>query len=305
MSFVNITGSLIAIALIRTRPTSPEARRNPGPIINTSVISHSEFWSIATSLIVAVVGYAGPFYFITQYMTLQFPNLPADSLATTTPLMILSFAVCAGRGLVGLCSDYLGAVNTYILVFISSGVVQLSLWLTVGSYAHACVFAAMYGLVAPGYLGLIPQIVVTLFGPTSLASNVGVLLLFNGPGNLVSGPLGGALFDMTHGTTWKWMIVVFGSLQILGGLTACWGELWRYVAHSSEVQDQPPAVVEDLGRYIRACIHVCTNSTYRTVDFAMCTVQYILYFCTSRTVSSIASHSQCQSLSFHLHLTIR
>lgn len=64
-------------------------------------------------------------------------------------------------------------MNTFILCFFLSGVVQLCLWLTASSFASVLVFAVVFGLVAPGYMGIIPQIIVQLFGPTNLATNVG------------------------------------------------------------------------------------------------------------------------------------
>lgn len=222
MSFVNLVAMLIAVSLIRTRPTSPEAQKKRGPLINMAIFGHSEFWSVAISLLVGVIGYPAPFFFMNQYMATTFPNI-TDPMMITAPLTILSFSVAVGRGLVGFCSDAIGSMNTYIGVFIISGIIQFALWLNVNSFALACVFACIYGLVAPGYLGLMPQIVVTIFGPHSLASNTGILLLFNGPGNLIAGPLGGALFDVTGRTTWKYMIICMGSIQILGGLICCWG----------------------------------------------------------------------------------
>lgn len=113
-----------------------------------------------------------------------------------------------------------------------SGVVQLCLWLTASSFASVLVFAVVFGLVAPGYMGIIPQIIVQLFGPTNLATNVGILLLFNGPGNLMGGPIGGALFDASGRTSFKYMIITSGCLQIAGGLITCWARFktsrkWR------------------------------------------------------------------------------
>jgi predicted MFS family arabinose efflux permease len=220
MSFVNLAGMLVSIALIRTRPTSPEASHGRGSLINVAAFKHSEFWSIAMSLVVGILGYGVPFTFLTQWVALHFPD--ASTMGMTAPLTILSFSVIVGRGLVGLAADKVGALNTYICVLVLSGVIQLSLWLTAKSYASVCVFGVMYGLVAPGYLGILPQIVVTLFGPAELASNVGLLLLFNSPGNLVAGPMGGAIYDATGRTTFKYMIITMGALQIVGGLIACW-----------------------------------------------------------------------------------
>lgn len=51
-----------------------------------------------------------------------------------------------------------------------------------------------------------------------------ILLLFNGPGNLMGGPIGGALFDASGRTSFKYMIITSGCLQIAGGLITCWGE---------------------------------------------------------------------------------
>lgn len=51
-----------------------------------------------------------------------------------------------------------------------------------------------------------------------------ILLLFNGPGNLMGGPIGGALYDASGRTSFKYMIITGGCLQIAGGLIICWGE---------------------------------------------------------------------------------
>lgn len=142
-------------------------------------------------------------------------------------------------------ADLLGPMNTFILCFFFSGVIQLCLWLTASSFASLLVFAIAFGLIAPGYLGIIPQIIVQLFGPTNLATNVGcvfamdyyvlgpkltskhrILLLFNGPGNLIGGPIGGALYEASGKTSFKYMIVTGGCLQIAGALTVCWGEYY-------------------------------------------------------------------------------
>lgn len=247
MSFVNLFGMAIAIALIRTRPTSPEAGRGRGPLVNKAVLGHSEFWSIACSLLIGILGYGAPFTFLSQWVGQHFPN--STPMQITAPFTILTFCVAVGRALVGWAADFIGAINTFILVLVLSGVVQFALWLTASSYASICVFGAIYGLVAPGYLGLLPQIVVTLFGPAELASNTGLLLLFNSPGNLVSGPMGGALYDSTGGTSFKWTIIAMASLQVAGGIIALWGECDATIILTfSEVQDQPSSLRENIGR---------------------------------------------------------
>lgn len=222
MSFINLSAMLVSIFLIRTRPTAPEARAARGPLFNGAVFRLSEFWSIALSLLIAIIGYSTPYTFLASWVAERFPNL--TGMAATGPVSVLAFSVCIGRALVGFCADYVGPLNTYISVFILSGVIQLALWLTATNLAGTYAFAVLYGLIAPGFLGLLPQIVVTVLGPTALASNLGILLMFNAPGNLVGGPMGGGIRDATG--SYKWTIASGGILQIVGGIIATWGELF-------------------------------------------------------------------------------
>jgi predicted MFS family arabinose efflux permease len=72
-----------------------------------------------------------------------------------SPTTLLAFSVCVGRALSGYVADQLGPINTYILIYSLSGVVQLALWLTAKSFAQVCVFAVMYGLVSSALARLI------------------------------------------------------------------------------------------------------------------------------------------------------
>lgn len=167
-----------------------------------------------------------------QWISVNLPDTP--SFRTAIPTTLLAFSVCVGRALSGFVADRLGPMNTYILIYALSGVVQLALWLTAKSFTQICVFAVMYGLVsqrkaaliqiAPGYVGLLPQIIVQVFGPTNLATNVGFLLLANAPGNFISGPAGGALFDASGRTSFKWVIILGACAQFTGALLALYGE---------------------------------------------------------------------------------
>ena len=71
---------------------------------------------------------------------------------------------------------------------------------------------------------MVPQIVCAVFGPTNLATNVGLLLLAMAPANFASGPLGGKLYDMTGRTTYQWMIVMGGICSFIGFMLATAGE---------------------------------------------------------------------------------
>ncbi|OWZ68463.1 hypothetical protein AYX14_01438 [Cryptococcus neoformans] len=231
LACINLFCMSLSTFLIRTRPTSPEGKATgKGPWIDWAVVKTSSFWSLVIGLVVSTTGYAMPFNFTAQWTRLHCPNL--DTILLALPVTLLGYTVCIGRALIGLVADFLGPMNTFILCFFLSGVVQLCLWLTASSFASVLVFAVVFGLVAPGYMGIIPQIIVQLFGPTNLATNVGILLLFNGPGNLMGGPIGGALFDASGRTSFKYMIITSGCLQIAGGLITCWARFktsrkWR------------------------------------------------------------------------------
>lgn len=231
LACINLFCMSLSTFLIRTRPTSPEGKATgKGPWIDWAVVKTSSFWSLVIGLVVSTTGYAMPFNFTAQWTRLHCPNL--DAILLALPVTLLGYTVCIGRALIGLVADFLGPMNTFILCFFLSGVVQLCLWLTASSFASVLVFAVVFGLVAPGYMGIIPQIIVQLFGPTNLATNVGILLLFNGPGNLMGGPIGGALFDASGRTSFKYMIITSGCLQIAGGLITCWARFktsrkWR------------------------------------------------------------------------------
>ena len=168
------------------------------------------------------MGYSLPFTWLPQYVLTTFPDL--NPTLQGLPSTLMGFSICIGRALAGASADRIGPLNTYLLVFLLTSVVSLSLWLTATTFAHTCVFAVMFGICGPGFLSMVPQIVCAVFGPTNLATNVGLLLLAMAPANFASGPLGGKLYDMTGRTTYQWMIVMGGICSIIGFMLATAGE---------------------------------------------------------------------------------
>nr|XP_019048291.1 hypothetical protein I302_02061 [Kwoniella bestiolae CBS 10118]OCF27221.1 hypothetical protein I302_02061 [Kwoniella bestiolae CBS 10118] len=223
LSFIELFFMLLAINFLRIRPTSPEARSGKSaPWVDGDVIRTSAFWSIMIGTVVGTIGYGMPFSFLAQYVRANFTI--TDPILLALPTTLLAYMVCVGRALVGFVADRIGPLNTYILVFFLSGVIQLCLWLTAKSFGATLAFAIMFGLIAPGFQGILPQIIVQLFGPANLATNVGLILLSGAPGNLINGPIGGGLYDTTGRTTFKYTIIFGGGMQILGGILACYGE---------------------------------------------------------------------------------
>ncbi|WWD06242.1 hypothetical protein V865_004328 [Kwoniella europaea PYCC6329] len=221
LSFVELCFMLLAIQFLRTRPTSPEARSGKtAPWVDKDVVKTGAFWSIMIGTVVGTVGYGMPFSFLAQYVRVNYTI--TDPILLALPTTLLAYMVCVGRALVGFVADRIGPLNTYILVFFLSGVIQLCLWLTAKSFGATLAFAVMFGLIAPGFSGILPQIIVQLFGPANLATNVGLILISQAPGNFINGPIGGGLYDATGRTTFKYTIIFGGAMQILGGVLACY-----------------------------------------------------------------------------------
>lgn len=224
LSFVNFVLTVIATLLIRTRPSSPEAQGGGGPWVDKVVMSTGRFWAITASLIFAVLGYAMPYTWLPQWVATSFPDI--DPTLQALPSTLLGFSVCLGRALAGASADWIGPLNTYLLVYLLTGIVTLALWLTAKTFAHICVFAVAFGIVGPGFLGMVPSVTVTIFGANNLATNVGILLLATAPGNFASGPLGGALFDLTGRTSFTWVVVCGACASFVGCAFAIYGEFF-------------------------------------------------------------------------------
>ncbi|WWC67227.1 uncharacterized protein I206_101134 [Kwoniella pini CBS 10737] len=221
LSFVELFFMLLATFFLRTRPTSPEARSGKtAPWVDKEVVKTGAFWSIMIGTVVGTTGYAMPFAFLAQYVRANFPI--SDPILLALPTTLLAYTLCIGRALVGFVADKIGPLNTYILVFVISGIIQFALWLTAKTFGGVLAFAVMFGLIAPGFSGILPQIIVQLFGPANLATNVGLILLSGAPGNLINGPIGGGIYDSTNRTTFKYTIIFGGAMQIAGGIIACY-----------------------------------------------------------------------------------
>lgn len=148
----------------------------------------------------------------------------------------MSLCSWLGRAAIGSVADTIGPLNTFVLLWLWSAMCQFALWYTAKSYSAIFAFVILWGLVAPGYFTLLPQIIIRIFGPENLASNSGLILFMISIGNIGAGPIGGRIFDSTPDGTWKWVIVFGGLTQFIGGLTAFWGESSFTRANPSAVQ---------------------------------------------------------------------
>ncbi|OCF35082.1 hypothetical protein I316_03122 [Kwoniella heveanensis BCC8398] len=206
-SFINLTLMIIATLLIRTRPNSPEARaKGKGPWVDKRVWTLLPFHLIALCLLLNTFGYSNVTFFVTQYVN-KIDHPKTDILGALAGI---------GRISIGFAADLIGAMNAMILVCLLSSLFTFTLWLTATTYARVLAFAVLYGLIAPTYYSLVPMSAAEIFGSENLASNIGVCLLFTGPGGLGGGLVGGAI--LSHTGEWKWTIIYGALVQAVAGV---------------------------------------------------------------------------------------
>ncbi|WVF69050.1 hypothetical protein IAT40_003824 [Kwoniella sp. CBS 6097] len=214
-SFINLTLMIIATLLIRTQPNSPEARaKGKGPWVDKRVWTLLPFHLLALCLLLNTFGYANVFFFITQYVNKI--GQPKSDILGALPLSLFNLSAGIGRISIGYASDLIGAMNAMILVCLLSSLFTLTLWLTATTYARVIAFGVIYGLIAPTYFSLVPMSAAEIFGSENLASNIGVCLMFTGPGGLGGGLVGGAI--LSHTGEWKWLILYGALVQAVAGI---------------------------------------------------------------------------------------
>ncbi|WVQ96561.1 hypothetical protein IAU59_003666 [Kwoniella sp. CBS 9459] len=221
-SFINLTLMCLATLLIRTQPNSPEARaKGKGPWVDKRVWNLLPFHLLALCLLLNTFGYSNVFFFITQYVNKI--GQPKSDILGALPLSLFNLSAGIGRISIGYAADLIGAMNAMILVCLLSSLFTLTLWLTATTYARVIAFGVIYGLIAPTYFSLVPMSTAEIFGSENLASNIGVCLMFTGPGGLGGGLVGGAI--LSHTGEWKWLIIYGALVQAVAGVAVLMSRL--------------------------------------------------------------------------------
>jgi MFS family permease len=73
-------------------------------------------------------------------------------------------ASALGRISLGLASDYIGRINTYVSSVMAAGIVCLAIWLPSTGMAPLVIFSLLYGLFMGGFVTLTPVVITVVFG---------------------------------------------------------------------------------------------------------------------------------------------
>ncbi|WRT66784.1 uncharacterized protein IL334_003747 [Kwoniella shivajii] len=215
-SFINLTLMLVATLLMRTRPSSPEARmKGEGPWVDKRVWTMLSFHFLALCILLHSFGYLTVLYYLTQYMK-GLSDVPKGDILGALPLSLLNFCAGLGRISIGYAADRLGAMNTFAFLCFGSFAAVLALWLPAHSYGVIVGFGIVYGLLAPASYTLVPMAAAETFGPENLASNVGLILLFTAPGGLGGALVGGKILEKTG--NWQALIIYAAALHAAAGI---------------------------------------------------------------------------------------
>lgn len=149
------------------------------------------------------------------YLPLYAQKYGVSSSSSVLILSLVGLSSAAGRIIMGYFSDKLGKLLSLKLCMFGAGAATLC-WMACTTFPSILVYGLFFGFFAGGTLSLMPTVSAELFGLHKLGAIVGMLFTGGAAGSLLSAPIGGFLFDFTHGYTAS--IAVAGSFLMLGSV---------------------------------------------------------------------------------------
>ena len=148
-------------------------------------------------------------------------------------------------------------------MFLLGGLSQLVIWTFASNFASIFVFSALYGLIGPSFLSLLPIASAQLFGTTGLATLTGFLTLASSPGQFGGAPVAGIV--LTQSTGYQGVALYSGGMMLMGGLCLLYGSsphslsscVSSLTSNCSEIREGAEVVCKVL---IISCRNCC-NST--------------------------------------------
>ena len=113
---------------------------------------------------------------------------------------IMNGASFIGRTVPNALADKYGRFNVLIIMVLLTGILTLALWLPAHSNAALIVYAAMFGMTSGTCIGLMPPLVMNIFGPREAGFRIGIALAVAGIAALTSPPIAGAIASKSGGS---------------------------------------------------------------------------------------------------------
>ncbi|KAI9599580.1 major facilitator superfamily domain-containing protein, partial [Syncephalis fuscata] len=207
-----LVAMLIAILLIQTTAPAIGSRQ-----WFWERIKNPAFFGLWITNMFCSLGYLVPFYYIPSYAT------SADLTKTDGAVLIgiMNGASAVGRITLGLASDYVGRINTYVGSVMLAGIVCLVVWLPSTGMAPLVIFSLLYGLFMGGFAALTPVVITVAFGKCmdGLTTVTGMIYASTGVSNLIGSPIAGAILDATKSEHGYMPLIVYTGVMIVCGAT--------------------------------------------------------------------------------------
>ena len=214
-----LTGPLIPFLKGRL----PESQTSAPIKTDWSFLKKPLFWIYSASNIAMGLGYFYPSLYLPSYAT----SIGLSTLQGALLLALMSISQVAGQLSYGYLSDrklplnILTASSTVI-----AGVAVYSAWGVASSFGVLVAFAIVYGCFAAGYTALWARMGSAISSePTTAFAAFGILNLEKGIGNVLAGPIGGALLTGAveignYGAKKYEVVILFtGSCMLLSAAT--------------------------------------------------------------------------------------
>ncbi|KGO43192.1 Major facilitator superfamily domain, general substrate transporter [Penicillium expansum] len=134
-----------------------------------------------------------------------------------------NFSSALGRLLCGLCSDFVGPLNTLFISLLLSALSMLIIWPISTSLGPLVVFVIVNGMANGGFFSTMPTVVGNTFGSARVSVVMGMVVTGWAGGYLLGAPIAGFILDAAGGeskgiTGYRPAIVYAGSMALVASI---------------------------------------------------------------------------------------
>jgi MFS family permease len=180
--------------------------------------------------IIQSFGYFLPSTYLASYAhVLGLPDITGTIL-----IPIFNFSSVPGALIIGMLGDHLAATTVILISSLGSALGVFLFWGLSNHIALLTIFTIIYGFFAGGFSSTWSGILQELKRENEAVDTgliLGLLLGGRGIGNVISGPVSGALLEDAWSTTERWgYSTEYGPIILFTGVTALfgsWGWIWK------------------------------------------------------------------------------
>ncbi|KAJ3321758.1 hypothetical protein HDV06_003907 [Boothiomyces sp. JEL0866] len=136
-----------------------------------SLVKNGRFRLLYLLLVIATFGYVAPFFYLPSY-AVHFNMTPSQGALAVG---ILNGASGAGRIILGYGADVLGHINSFTLCIFFATLAVVLIWPFATTFGTLLTFAALYGLFIGGYVSILPNVVIKMFGLENIGTKIGAI----------------------------------------------------------------------------------------------------------------------------------